>query len=464
MVGSMRHPLLSVKSVQELIRERQKEPFKEAILKLSSFEIADILSNRQKSDQVWAFTVLPVKTAAEVFDYLGVGSQKEILKDLPTLQAAAILTEMSPDDRTALFEDLPRPVIEEYLKLLPPEECLVASKLLGYPEGSVGRLMTTDYLSVKLDWTVDDILEHIREYGHDSETISVIYVVDDQNRLIDDMRIRDVFFLPRGKKVSELIDRKFVALSVLDKPEEAVNIFENFDRTALPVIDGEGHLQGIVTIDDILRLLTEETTEDVQKIGGTEALDEGYMETPFFDLVKKRARWLILLFIGEMFTATAMGYYEHEISKAVILALFIPLIISSGGNAGSQSTTLIIRALAVGDISLSDWLKVMRREVFCGLALGLILGLVGFFRVALWSVFSTLYGEHWLLLGITIFLALIGVVLWGSLTGSMLPLILRRLGFDPAVASAPLVATLVDVTGIVIYFGIAMFILSGTLL
>lgn len=457
-------PILNAKSVPELIRERRKEPLRLALSKLSSFEIADIISNRAEMDQIWVVTILPPKIAAETFDYLGVQEQKNILKELPSNQAASILTEMSPDDRTALFEDLPRPTIEEYLKLLPPEECLLAVKLLGYPEGSVGRLMTTDYLTVKMDWSKDQVLEHIQAYGHDSETISVIYVVDDENHLIDDIKIRDFFFLPKEGKVSDIVDKKFVALSVLDHPDAAIKIFENFDRSALPVIDGEGILQGIVTIDDIMRLLAEENTEDVQKIGGTEALDESYMETPIADLIKKRARWLVLLFVGEMFTATAMGYYEEEISKAVILAIFIPLIISSGGNAGSQSTTLIIRAMALGEVTLKDWWKVMRREVYCGLTLGLILGLVGFFRVALWSSFSTIYGEHWVLLAFTILFSLIGVVLWGSLIGSMLPIILRRLGFDPATASAPLVATLVDVTGIVIYFGIAMTLLAGTLL
>jgi magnesium transporter len=243
-----------------------------------------------------------------------------------------------------------------------------------------------------------------------------------------------------------------------------INVFKQYDRTALPVVDEEGILKDIVTIDDILRVASEINTENMQKVGGTKALDEPYMEIPFFKLMYKRAHWLVLLFIGEMFTATAMGYFEAEIEKAVVLALFLPLIISSGGNAGSQSTTLIIRAMALGEVKLSDWWRIMKRELLSGLFLGSVLGLIGFARVSIWSAVSSIYGIHWLLVALTIFLALIGVVLWGSLTGSMLPFVLRSVGFDPATASAPLVATLVDVTGIVIYFLIAMWILKGSLL
>lgn len=264
--------------------------------------------------------------------------------------------------------------------------------------------------------------------------------------------------------MSQITNGRFIALKASDKAEDAITIFQEYDRVALPVVNEHKKLLGIVTIDDILRLSTEETTEDMQKVGGMEALEEPYMETPFLELMKRRSRWLIVLFLGELLTATAMGFFEGQISKAVVLAVFIPLIISSGGNAGSQSSTLIIRAMALGEVTLADWWIIMRREVLSGLFLGGILGTLGFARVALWGATTNIYGEHWELVGFTIFFSLLGIVLWGSFTGSMLPLILRRLGADPATSSAPLVATLVDVTGITLYFGIAMILLKNTLL
>jgi magnesium transporter len=260
------------------------------------------------------------------------------------------------------------------------------------------------------------------------------------------------------------MDRKYLALHVNDDQETATSIFRKNNRAVLPVIDDGGILLGIVTIDDILRVESEEATEDIQKIGGTEALDEPYMNTPLFELIKKRAGWLVILFLGEMLTATAMGFFEDEISRAVVLALFIPLIISSGGNSGSQASTLIIRAMALGEINFKDWWRVMRREILSGLALGSILGLIGFLRIAIWSQFTPIYGPHWLLLGITVAITLLGVVLWGTLSGSMLPLLLKKMGADPATSSAPFVATMVDVTGLVIYFLVASLLLRGTLL
>jgi magnesium transporter len=269
---------------------------------------------------------------------------------------------------------------------------------------------------------------------------------------------------PLDARVSDLADYKYIKLHVDDSEEKAINIFRKYERVALPVIDSKGILSGIVTIDDILNVVSEEDTEDMQKIGGMAALNEPYMDTPFFSLMRKRLGWLVILFLGELLTASAMGFFEDEIAKAVVLALFLPLIISSGGNAGSQASTLIIRAMALGEINLKDWWRIMRREVFSGMYLGFILGMIGFFRVAIWSQFTSIYGPHWLLIAFTIFFALIGVVLWGTLSGSMLPLVLKRCGFDPAVSSAPLVATLVDVTGLIIYFNVALYILQGTML
>jgi magnesium transporter len=451
-------------SLSELIKEGDSQALGSALNALTSFEIADLIAHRVEEDQLLIFRSLSPKLAAETFDYLTVATQKTVLQSLSSERLARMLLDMPPDDRTALLQELPRPIVDEYVKLLPPGERSLTLSLLGYPEDSVGRLMTTDYIAVKMDWTIEEVLDHIRAYGHDSETINFIYVVDDDDVLLDDIKIRELFFAPKGATVSQISDKKFVSLGTLDTAEKAIAIFRKYDRAALPVVNEEGRIEGIVTIDDILRLASQKNTEYIQKVGGTEALDEPYMETPFLELMKKRARWLVLLFIGELFTATAMGFFENEIAKAVVLALFLPLIISSGGNAGSQSSTLIIRAMALGEVKLRDWWRIMKREIGSGLFLGLVLGSIGFLRVTLWSSVSNIYGEHWLFVALTLFFSLIGVVLWGSLSGSMLPLLLRRVGVDPATASAPLVATLVDVTGIMIYFWIAMAVLSGTLL
>jgi magnesium transporter len=336
--------------------------------------------------------------------------------------------------------------------------------LLGYPKDTVGHLMTTDYITIKMNWSLERVLDTIREYGHDSETLNMLYVIDHNNVLLDDIELKQFLFYPKEYKVAQLADNKFIALSPFDKIEQAVLVFETHGRVALPVIDNKGIIIGIVTIDDILSYSSERATKNLQKVGGTSALDEPYMETPFLHLMRKRAQWLVLIFLGELLTASVLGYFEQEIADAVVLALFLPLIISSGGNAGSQSTTLIIRAMTVGEVKITDWFRIMKREIFSGLFLGALLGLIGFTRISIWTLFSTIYGEHWILLGITISLSLVGVVMWGSLTGSMLPLALKRLKLDPATASAPLVASIVDVTGIIIYFGIALFLLKGTIL
>ena len=282
--------------------------------------------------------------------------------------------------------------------------------------------------------------------------------------MIDDIKVAEILLADLHVKIEDLIDGKYTALSVTDDEEVAISEFKKHNRVALPVIDSSKTLLGIITVDDVLQLAEQEDTEDIQKLGGVEALEEPYMEVPLHKLLQKRAPWLIVLFIGEMFTASAMSFFEHEIQRAVVLALFIPLIVSSGGNAGSQAATLIIRALALGEVTMKDWWRVMRREILSGLFLGLILGTIGFLRVAAWATFTDIYGPHWLLIAITIGVTLIGVCLWGTVMGSMLPILLKRFGADPATSSAPFIATLVDVTGLVIYFTIAATILSGTLL
>jgi magnesium transporter len=307
-------------------------------------------------------------------------------------------------------------------------------------------------------------MDFVRTHGQDSETLNVIYVVDEAGLLIDDIRIREFLVVPLTRHVSDLMDRRFVALTATDAQEDAVEVFKREDRTALPVTDTQGVLIGIVTIDDALDVAERSATRQMQRVGGSEALDEPYMEIALGRMVKKRAGWLIVLFLGEMLTATAMGFFEREIARAVVLALFVPLIISSGGNSGSQASTLVIRAMAVGELRIKDWWRVVRREAVSGLMLGVILGAIGFLRISLWSMFSTIYGPHWALVAATVGLALVAIVLWGTLVGSMLPLILRKLGFDPATSSAPFVATLVDVTGLVIYFSVGLVVLRGTLL
>jgi magnesium transporter len=410
-------------------------------------------------------TYMSIHRASGVFKILETPTQQDIIQKLPPSKTAELLNELPPDDRTSLLEDLPSGVVRELIKLLNPDERKITLSLLGYPENSVGRLMTPDYVYVYENNTVKEVLDIIRRVGKNSETIDVIYVINEKGELLDDIRIREFILAAPDKKVSELMDDRVIALNAYDDQEVANEAFKMNNRVALPVVSNSKKLLGIVTIDDILWVANEEFSEDIQKIGGTEALDEPYLEMPLFRLLKKRVVWLVVLFLGEMLTATAMAFFEDEIAKATVLALFIPLIISSGGNSGSQASTLIIQAMAVGEITIKEWWRVMRREIFSGLALGTVLGSIGFLRILLWhAIRPNIYGEHWLVIGFTVGVALIGVVLWGTLCGSMLPMILKRLGADPAVSSAPFVATLVDVTGLIIYFSVAFLILSGKLL
>jgi magnesium transporter len=427
-------------------------------------DVASVLSNLSLEERVLVFRILPRKTAADTFAYLATDEQNALLRAMASEEAASLLNAMAPDDRTTFLEELPADVTRQLLALLTPEERAVAVRLLGYPEGSIGRLMTPNYVAIRETWTVADVLEYVRTHGQDSETLNVLYVVDENGTLIDDIRISRVLTAAPNAAVRSLMDRRFVALKATEDQETAVQVFRKEDRVALPVTDTAGVLIGIVTVDDVLDVAERAATEDIQRVGGSEALDRPYMEMTFGRMVQKRAGWLTALFLGEMLTATAMGVFEHEIERAVVLALFVPLIISSGGNSGSQASTLVIRALALGEVTLADWWRVMRREIAAGLALGGILGTIGFLRITTWSAFSSIYGPHWLLVAITVALALVGVVLWGTLVGSLLPFGLRRLGFDPAASSAPFVATLVDVTGLIIYFSVGIIVLRGTLL
>lgn len=436
----------------------------EELNRISAVNLADMIISMSPRKQFSVFRAIPFERRVLVFEYLPFRVQMDILNALPSQEIAELFNALSPDDRTRLLSELPGDVVNHLLKYLSPEEKALSLRLLGYPENSVGRLMTPEYIAVKLSWKVRRVLEEIRNKGRDSETINVVYAIDDEGKLIDDFRIRLLLLSSLDTVLKDIADHNFIALDVADDQEKAIQIFQKYERSALPVTNSRGILLGIVTIDDIMNAAVAENTEDIQKIGGLEALTEPYLETPFLSLMNKRVGWLLILFIGEMLTASAMGFFEDEIARAVVLALFVPLIISSGGNAGSQASSLVIRAMALGEVGISDWWRVMRREIFSGLFLGTALGLIGFLRIGLWSQFTPMYGEHWILIALTICLALIGVVLWGTLAGSMLPLLLGRLGFDPATSSAPFVATLVDVTGLIIYFSIAILILSGTLL
>jgi magnesium transporter len=447
-----------------VLRERDYQRLRDMVRNRPASDLAELLADLSLDEQAIAFRLLPRKEAAETFEYLEQDAREALLKTLSKEDVAAILNNMAPDDRTTFLEELPATVTRELLSLLSSQERAIAVTLLGYPEKSIGRLMTPDYVAVREGWTIQQVLDYVRTHGHDSETLNVIYVVDDDGMLIDDIRIREILLADPGRRVAEIMDRHFLALKATDDQQEAVAAFRQFDRTALPVTDTAGVLIGIVTVDDVLDVVETEATEDIQRIGGSEALDEPYMEIGFTRMIRKRAGWLTALFLGEMLTATAMGFFENELNKALVLTFFLPLIISSGGNSGSQASTLVIRALALGELTLRDWWRVMRREIGAGLALGLILAVVGFMRITVWSAFSDIYGAHWLLVAITVALAIMGVVLWGTLIGSLLPLLIRRLGFDPATSSAPFVATLVDVTGLIIYFSVALVVLRGTLL
>ncbi len=452
---------------QQLIEERSWKAVKQELNNLEPLQIAEIIESLPKSDQIILFRLLPRELAKETFQYLSHDEQEDIIEGLAAnvSKVTGLLNDLDPDDRTAFFEELPGKVSQRLIQMLSKEERVIAMRLLGYPEDSIGRLMTPEYVAVKPYYTIQQALEHIRIFGRDSETLNVIYIVDDQWKLIDDIRIKEIILASPDQIISEISDNRFISLNAYDDQEIAVKVFQDHDRVALPVVDTDGALLGIITFDDIMDIAEEENTEDFQKFGGTEGLDLSYTKTSLLEMVKKRAGWLIVLFFGEMLTASAMGHFDEEISKAVVLALFVPLIISSGGNSGSQAASLIIRSLALGELKLKSWWYVMRKEILSGLSLGTILGLIGFVRIFIWQQAGFYnYGEYWPWVAASVSVSLVFIVLWGTLSGSMIPLLLKKIGLDPATASAPFVATLVDVTGLIIYFTFAALFLGGKLL
>lgn len=453
--------------LQQLIEDKSWKIVKQELNNLDSVQIAEIIADIPKSDQIILFRLLPQELAKETFKRLSHDEKEDIIEGLAVNinVVTSLLNDLDPDDRTAFFEELPGEVSQRLMQILSDEEREITTKLLGFPKDSIGRLMTPEYVAVRPYYTVEQAINHIRKFGQDSETLNVIYIVDDNWKLIADIRIKEIILASANQTIGELSDNRVISLNAYDDQEVAVKIFSDHDRVALPVTDTNGTLLGIVTIDDVMDVAEEESTEDFQKFGGTEGLDLSYTKTSLAEMVKKRSGWLVILFLGEMLTASAMGHFDEEIEKAVVLALFVPLIISSGGNSGSQAASLIIRALALGELKLKNWWYVMRKEILSGLLLGSILGVIGFTRIFIWQELGLYdYGEYWVWVALSVSVSLVFIVLWGTFSGSMIPLLLKKIGLDPATASAPFVATLVDVTGLIIYFSIAAMFLSGKLL
>jgi magnesium transporter len=416
-------------------------------------------------DRLYAFTQLPRAEAEDFFFSLSARDQEELLLSLPSEERRSWLRLLPPDDAADVVQAAAPEERDGLLDLLDDSTRKEVTALLAYAEDEAGGLMNPRYARVRPEMTVDEALKYLRIQARErAETIYYTYVLDEEQRLLGVISFRDLFGAPPERRVRDVMQTDVVSVTE-DMDQEAVSrIFADADLSVVPVVDREGRMKGIVTVDDIVDVVEEEATEDIQKFGGVEALDAPYLEIGIAGMVRKRGVWLAALFVGEMLTVTAMAFFEHEIASAVVLAVFLPLIISSGGNSGSQASTLVIRAMALGEVRLRDWWRVARREVATGSALGLLLGAIGFLRIAAWQRFTGVYGEHWALVGVTVSAALVGVVLLGTLAGSLLPFILRRIGLDPASASAPFVATLVDVAGVLIYFGVARAVLTGTLI
>ncbi len=437
----------------------------ELIELLNNQNIADVaeLIDELEDHKKYVFDCLEIQRAVAVFREISFSLQDEIVHQMRPRKVAEILNELPPDDRTAFLSDLPSETVKAFIKLLRPEERKETLMLMGYPEESVGRLMTPDYVDIEPEWSVQEALDHIRRHGHDSETLDVIYITDEHGRLLDDVRIREFLLVDPMTRVEDLMDHRFISINAMEDEEEVVAIFQRNNRVALPVTDDKETLLGIVTIDDVLVLQEEESTEDFQKIGGTEAFDEAYLDIDIFKMFRKRGGWLILLLLGEMITIGVAARFEASINSITYLAFFVPLVMSAGGNSGSQASTLIIRAMTLDEVEFGDWWTVFKRELFSGLLLGSVLGVLGFCRVLLWNVVFqdyNLYPGIAIPLAFTVGCSLLVIVLWGTLCGSMLPLVLDKLGADPATSSSPFVATLVDITGLFFYFSISYTFLS----
>jgi magnesium transporter len=411
------------------------------------------------------FKALPRTEAEELFLSLKVHDQVDLLEEASPLEKRSWVRLLAPDDVADLIQEMGPKYREEILSLLDPQTRREVTALLAYAEDNAGGLMSSRFIRLRPDMSVDEAISYIRIQAKTQvETIYYAYVLATDQTLLGVVSFRELFSSSPEKKIKDIMTTDMVKVLVDTDQEQIAKIFSSHDLMAMPVIDPNNHMVGIVTFDDVASVLQEEATEDIHKLAAVETLNAPYLKISLIEMIKKRAGWLLVLFLGEMFTATAMGYYQNEIERAVVLVLFIPMIISSGGNSGSQASTLIIRAMALGEVRLRDWWRVLRRELLTGLALGMCLSLVGFTRILLWPGKETLYGPHYVRVAFTVAASIIGVVLWGTLSGSMLPFLLKKMRFDPASASAPAVATLVDVTGLIIYFTVASIILSGALL
>ncbi len=463
---SSREPIVAelvTPEIQQMLELRQVSEARQSMADLLDVEVADILHALPTELQAMAFRILPRDRAADVFPYVERELQERLVESLSDQQLGQIFDEMDPDDRVEFLEDADDELVASLMAAMRPEEREETEKILEYPEESIGRLATPDYLTVRPDWGIGQALEHVRRYGKEAETVHTLYVVDSDGKLLDHVALRDIVTSDPSTTCEQLRRGQTVSLLAADDREEAVRTMERYDIPVLPVVDADGTLVGIVTFDDVADVAEEEVTEDIQKLGGMQALEEPYLSATLFSLVRKRVIWLVVLFGGGLLTVSAMGVFEEQLQKLAILALFVPLIIASGGNSGSQAATLIIRAMAIGEVTLGDWLRVFFRELASGLLMGLMIGILGLLTAMLsTTLFSfELPGSiSAVRVGLTIGLSLIGVITIGTLIGSMLPLLLRRIGLDPATSSTPFVATIVDVAGLVIYFALAVSILG----
>ena len=427
-------------------------------------EVAKLLESLPKDYAIHTFLALPEPLKIKIFSFLDHVKQRGVTEELPSARISNIHNSLESNDRIAFFDTLDGIEVTEFLNLLNDKNRLATYDLLGYPEQSVARLINTKFTTVRKEWTIAQAVEHLRRFYDDSPSANVIFVVDNNGKLIDDIPIRRLVLNEPSKTIQDIMDGFYVKLDIQDGIDSAIHKFKEYDRVALPVTNSNNILLGVVTVDDVIDEAEEKDTKEMQQFGGLESLDLPYVKTGFVSLIQKRAGWLIILFLSEMLTATAMQNFQIELDKALVLAMFIPLIMSSGGNSGSQAATLIIRAMALKELSPKDWWYVMRREIFSGLTLGLILGIIGFIRISIWQNLGwfdySVHGKfNWMVVAGTVSMSLIGIVMWGTLSGSMIPIVLKKFKIDPATSSAPFVATLVDVTGLIIYFSVAALML-----
>ncbi len=462
----MAHPLFGPE-IREMLAGNDVDEMKFFCETLHPATVAEALAGEVSVEETWRFiSGTDIANQATIFEYLPIEWQIEMVGGVGQQRMARLIESMSHDDRASLLRKLKPQVMEGLLRLVDEADRRDIATLVQYPDGSAGAIMTTDYAWLPAHIRAAEALERLRLQAPNRETIYYVYILDDDRKLLGMISLRELILTSQQSILRDIMKKDLITVSANADRRDVANVLAQYDLIVVPVVDAENHLVGIITHDDVIDLMVKTQTEEMLRMGGVEpgALDIPYLTTPFFSLIQKRAVWLVVLFLGEMLTATAMGFFEEEIEKAVVLALFVPLIISSGGNSGSQATSLIIRALALGEVKLRDWWRVCRREIISGTVLGTILGSIGFLRITVWSLRWNSYGEHWPLVGATVGVSLVGVVLWGSVSGALLPFLLKRCGVDPATSSAPFVATLVDVTGLIIYFTVASIILHGTLL